>query len=201
MDQLQAAVAVNEMADLICASMDGVRIHNPTLSDVYAVCLAISDDFSYAALYANTESFLAQKPTRGRWDVYGWWSEGMDLSVAPLRSHIGRVNDSDSQPEHDNGPAWLAVLTRAMGVSDAAGAFAFTNSQPYLFCTMTDSANSDWIEYLTGRELNDGARFDAIAGEIAEAHRAPAAGPLTAGRSPYRDAFVRVLNELNAGPW
>jgi hypothetical protein len=86
-----------------------------------------------------------------------------------------------------------------MRAAEASGAFAFTNSQPYLFCTMTDSANSSWIEFLTGRELNGAARFDAIAGEIAEAHRAPAAGPLTAGRAPYRDAFVRVLSELNAG--
>lgn len=195
MDIENARKAASAIAESITQDMEAVRKFNPDLDRIYGACLAVLDDFSDLNLFLNTESHLAEQSADEKWDVYSWWSEGIEIDTSPIQDLIGEVDDFDAEPENDLGPAWLAVLTLAMAEAKKKGAFNTTGDPPYVFCTITDSEEALWIEHLSGQFLNDAEVFTKLSAEILECYGTDE-DPLSSGRMEYRVAYENALAEL-----
>ncbi len=188
--------ASTELATSICACMDRVRNANPDLDPIYGVCLAVSDDFAYLALFANTTSHFrcSRCGMLDKWYFGQWWSQGLDIHKESLVKHLGNVDDIDDTPENDSGLSWLAAMTNAMDIANKQNAFHTGGEKPFLFCSMIDSSNAVWLENLSARFLNAQDIYNELASEISAAQREWYTD--ATGRGEYCAAFETVLRQI-----
>ncbi len=166
---------------------------NTTGADVYAFCLATTDDFSSLTIHANTRQHFANSngSMLSKWYFAEWWSGGIDIDNTTLEQTLGQVNDIDESPESDNGPKWLAAMTQAMKIASNDQAFCFGDEKPYLLCSMSGDSNAVWLEYLSAQYLNSDSRFSSIEKELEASHKEWYFDEI--GRAAYRDAFQQLL--------
>lgn len=193
--------AARSLAESISRCMDELRAAIAAAAPgahVYAVVLAVLDDFSDVQAYANTDAHLAERegPPTDKWYFGEFWSEGMGVEFDALEEQLGPVEDWDEDPENSNAPQWLAAMTHAMGIARQNGAFKFDNREAVIFCSMVDSLNAIWLEILSARRLNDAGVYDSVAPEIRAASRDWYQSDGDDASSGFRAAYESLLAQL-----
>lgn len=184
--------AAQKLAASIVITVRELKSNKPG-ADIYAICLATTDDFSSLTIHANTKQHFANSngSMLSKWYFAEWWSGGIDIDNVTLEQTLGVVNDIDETPESDNGPKWLAAMTKAMKIASNDQAFFFGDEKPYLFCSMSGDDNAVWIEHLSARYLNSDSRFALIQKELEASHKEWYFDDT--GRAEYRDAYQQLL--------
>ena len=197
METRSIQLAGKELAAAIVECMNGVRDNNEDPIDIYAVVVAILDDFSDVQLYANTESNFASTDgtATDRWYFGQFWSEGMPLDSSALSSHLGEVEswDEDSEPANSNAVDWLAAMTFAMRFAKDKGAFSSDGKNATAYCSMVDSLNAIWLEDLSARFINDPDIYVAAADGIKAASAQWYQSEVDQGSLAFRDAYQSRL--------
>ena len=195
MSDTKIEAAAQELANEIVEIMAGLREAVDPGAHVYAVVLAVLDDFSDLQVYANTDQHLAETggTETDRWYFGEFWSEGMPVEFDALTEHLGEVEDAEDEPEQGNAIDWLAAMTHAMRQARTRGAFNFDGKEATVYCSMVDSLNAIWLEDLSARFLNDPDTYAAAAPGIKAASSDWYQSAGDQGSSAFRAAYESRL--------